>query len=153
MQLAPRKEDPSSRLTTSVSFIWRLNLVRHVVSVMLRATAQIPSMLVLAQFHEPLTVGKHNGSDDQAEDGPKVPEENVERNRNIGQGWDDVEQQELENMVDCGAAVEDAENFSSPATSVPCKGQVKNVVEAELGHGAIRVLHNWSPEDLNPKMV
>lgn len=105
-------------------------------------------MLVLPHFHEPLTVGNHNGSNDHAESGTKVPEEDVERNRDIGQSWDDVEQEEFKDVVDRGAAVEDAEDLPGLATSVPRKRQVQEVVETEMRHRSVRVLHNWSPEYL-----
>jgi hypothetical protein len=93
-------------------------------------------------------IRRHIEEDDRRQGPLKVHHEHHQRNRDIRQDRHKVEQQELKDPIDRRASIEDAEDLARLAPGVEGEREIEQVVEAELGHAPIRVLHHRRPEDI-----
>ena len=122
--------------TTSRSFICLRSFVRHLVRTTLAYT--VPKRRAQDQQHAPqfrsLTVRSHDNENDHRQ----CPfEENAEKDEgeaNIDERGNDIEEDEFQGVIYCGATIENAKNFACLAVRVEREGQVEQVIERQLRH-------------------
>ena len=75
------------------------------------------------------TISGHDDEYNKSKGPFEIYAEEDESNDNIEEGWDDVEHNDFQSLVDCCSTVQDAQDFAGLAMSVESEGKVEKMVE------------------------
>lgn len=94
------------------------------------------------------TISKHDEEDDNGEGPVEEDGEQDQRDEDVHECRNDVEEDQLEDVVDSSPPVQDPQNLASLSLDMEGQREIEQVVECELRHRAIRVLHNRAPKTI-----